>query len=277
MLLDRVTAISSAASPVALPLASLAPAVAPLIIVGAGPVGVRCAQELLRRGYPGQVLLFGDEPWAPYDRVRLSALLAGEVDLDGITTPGVEGRLSSHLGCRISHIEPLGKYVEDAQGRRFHYSRLILATGSRAHIPEVPGVDLSGVFVFRDLGDTVALLARTARSRHCVVVGGGLLGLEAARAMQRGHTQVTLVQQAPRLMNRQLDEPAAELLLRQVRELGIEVLLGAGLGGVLGAGRVSGVRLRDGRELACERCCWPPAFGPISNWRWRRNCGSATA
>jgi nitrite reductase (NADH) large subunit len=252
MLLDRVAAISSAASPVALPGAAQAPAAAPLIIVGAGPVGVRCAQELLRRGYPGQVLLFGDEPWAPYDRVRLSALLAGEVDLDGITTPGLHGQLSSHLGCRVSQIEPLGKYVEDAQGRRFPYSRLILATGSRAHIPEVPGVGLAGVFVFRDLGDTVALLARTARSRHCVVVGGGLLGLEAARAMQRSNTQVTLVQQAPRLMNRQLDEPAAELLLRQVRELGIEVLLGAGLGAVLGAGRVSGVRLRDGTELACD-------------------------
>lgn len=246
MLLDRVTAIASRASPVALP------AVAPLIIVGAGPVGVRCALELLRRGYPEQILLFGDEPWAPYDRVRLSALLAGEVDLEAITTPGLEGQLSRHLGCRISRIEPEAKYVEDAQGQCFPYSRLILATGSRAHIPEVPGVALPGVFVFRDLGDTVALLARTARSRHCVVVGGGLLGLEAARAMQRGHTQVTLVQQAPRLMNRQLDESAAELLRHRVQDLGIEVLLGAGLGAVLGADRVSGVRLRDGRELACD-------------------------
>jgi nitrite reductase (NADH) large subunit len=250
MLLDHATAVVF--PPVALPEAVQSPVAAPLIIVGAGPVGVRCAQELLRRGYQGQILLFGDEPWAPYDRVRLSALLAGEIDLDGITTPGLEGQLSRHLGCRVNRIEPAAKYLEDAQGRRFHYSRLILATGSRAHIPEVPGVDLAGVFVFRDLGDTVALLARMARSRHCVVVGGGLLGLEAARAMQRGNTQVTLVQQAPRLMNRQLDDSGAELLLRQVCDLGIEVLLGAGLGGVLGARRVGGVRLRDGRELACD-------------------------
>lgn len=253
MLLDRATAV---VSPSVAPLeAAQSPVEAPLVIVGAGPVGVRCAQELLQRGYPGQILLFGEEPWAPYDRVRLSALLAGEVDLDGIVTllrAGCGERLRSQLGCRVSRIEPAGKWLEDAQGRRFHYSRLILATGSRAHIPEVPGAGLPGVFVFRDLGDTAALLARTARSRHCVVVGGGLLGLEAARALQRGNTRVTLVQQAPRLMNRQLDEVGGELLLQRVRALGIEVLLGAGLGGVLGAGRVSGVRLRDGRELACD-------------------------
>lgn len=253
MLLDRATAVVSAAA--SLSETERPPAEAPLIIVGAGPVGVRCAQELLRRGYPGQIQLFGDEPWAPYDRVRLSALLAGEVDLAGIATPlggAADRRLSSQLGCRVSRIDPLERCIEDAQGRRFAYSRLILATGSRAHVPEVPGAMLPGVFVFRDLGDTAALLARTARSRHCLVVGGGLLGLEAARALQRGHTRVTLVQQAPRLMNRQLDETAGELLLRQVRALGIEVLLGAGLGAVLGDGRVSGVRLRDGRELACD-------------------------
>jgi nitrite reductase (NADH) large subunit len=245
MLLDRTAVI--------VPIPAPAVAARPLVIVGAGPVGVRCAQELLQRGYPGEILLFGEEPWAPYDRVKLSALLAGEVDLDGIATPlHGEGRLRSHLGCRIVRIEPAGKWLEDAQGRRFHYSRLILATGSRAHIPAIPGIDQAGVFVFRDLRDTAALLARTARSRHCVVIGGGLLGLEAARALQRGHTQVTLVQQAPRLMNRQLDEIGAELLLRQVQALGIEVRLGAGLGAVLGDGRVRGVRLRDGQELACD-------------------------
>ncbi|MEX6501516.1 FAD-dependent oxidoreductase [Pseudomonas zhanjiangensis] len=251
MLLDRATVVVpplASSTEAAQPLAE-----APLVIVGAGPVGVRCAQELLRRGFPGRILLFGDEPWVPYDRVRLSALLAGEIRLDAIATPlADDGRLISHLGCRISRIDPASNYLEDSQGRGFCYSRLILATGSRAHVPEVGGARLPGVFVFRDLGDTAALLARTARSRHCVVVGGGLLGLEAARALQRGHTRVTLVHQAPRLMNRQLDAPGAEVLLRQVRALGVEVLLGAGLGAVLGDERVTGVRLRDGRELNCD-------------------------
>ncbi|SDG55956.1 nitrite reductase (NADH) large subunit [Pseudomonas benzenivorans] len=239
-----------------IPVAPLrASAAAPLAIIGAGPVGVRCARELLQRGYPGEILLFGDEPWAPYDRVRLSALLAGDTDLDGIVVPlpvSAPARLHSHLGCRIVRIEPADKYLEDAQGQRYRYSQLILATGSRAHLPSVAGIELPGVFVFRDLKDTAALLARTVRSRHCVVVGGGLLGLEAARGLQRSHTRVTLVQQAPRLMNRQLDEAAGALLRLQVEALGIEVLTGSGLAAVLGERQVTGVRLRDGREIACD-------------------------
>lgn len=239
-----------------------ASAEAPLIIVGAGPVGVRLVKDLLARNFRRPIVMFGDEPWQPYNRVQLSSLLAGEVHIDRIGNPvefpGREAAASAHadvlqhLGCRIAAIDPASHTVTDTFGTRYDYYKLVLATGSSAHIPNVTGTDKSGVFTLRNLRDTEALMARTARSRHVVVIGGGLLGLEAARALQRRSAQVTVVQQGTRLMNRQLDDEAAALLNRRVEGLGITTRFSAGLAEILGGDRVSGVRLRDGQLLECD-------------------------
>jgi nitrite reductase (NADH) large subunit len=227
--------------------------IAPFVIVGAGPVGVRMAVEL-RRALPGAaIVMYGDEPWQPYNRVRLSSLLAGDADwadfTAGLAVPdGVETR----FGCRVGAIDPVSHQVVDATGAVQSYAALVLATGSRAHVPEIPGVDLAGVFTFRDLADAQALQARLARCRRVAVVGGGLLGLETARALHRYRTEVVVVEHHPRLMPNQLDDAASERMRERVAASGIEMVLDDGPMAILGDGRVNGVRLRSGRVVDCD-------------------------
>lgn len=227
----------------------------PIVVVGSGPVGVRTVQELLRRDPHCAIVLYGDEPWEPYNRVRLSSFLSGADDLaalrNALTLP-LGSRVVQHHHCAVTAIDREAAMVSDALGRVQPYQRLILATGSRAHIPAIPGIELPGVFAFRDLNDAQRLLARRVRSRHTVVLGGGVLGLETARAMQRQHTQVTAIEHNPRLMGRQLDAEAARRLRRYVQALGIAVLVGTGVKRVLGAHKVMGVELGDQTVLPCD-------------------------
>jgi len=141
----------------------------------------------------------------------------------------------------------------DSEGNDYYYDKLIIATGSRPHIPNIPGVNQSGVYTFRNLKDAESLYSRRIRSRQVVVVGGGLLGLEAARGLAKLNTQVTVVQQGSRLMNKQLDEHAAELLQNEVEALGIRVIANQGVREILGReNRVDGVTLRDGTHVSCD-------------------------
>lgn len=228
---------------------------APIVVVGAGPVGMRFVQEFHRRAPDAGIVLYGAEAWQPYNRVRLSAALAGELDwsalVSDMTLPS-STRISARLNCAVRAIDRRAKTVIDVTGRRQPYSSLVLATGSTPHVPDVPGMNLAGVFTFRDMNDAQRLLARRVRSRTTVVVGGGLLGLEAARAMRRFHTKVIVIEHLDRLMSRQLDRAAGRLLMRHVVTDGIEVGLGDGIVEVLGPGRVTGVRLRSGTTLVCD-------------------------
>ena len=227
----------------------------PVVVIGTGPVGVRATQELARRAPQMPVVVYGNEPALPYNRVRLSSLLAGEVRWSELvqgqelpTGPGIVVRLN----CGVVSIDREQRVVHDAGGGIQRYSRLILATGSRPLIPEIPGIHQAHVYAFRALRDAERLAARRMRSRRTAVIGGGLLGLEAARAMQRFNTQVCVVEHAARLMPRQLDEAGAARLAGHVRGLGIEVLLGDPVRQVLGSGSVTGLRLRSGREIECD-------------------------
>jgi nitrite reductase (NADH) large subunit len=235
----------------------LAPAnrLLPVIIVGAGPVGIRAAQALLRRDPQTPLLLFGDEPWQPYNRVRLSSLLAGDVDWgeleNALEIPG-EANVRLVYHCAIRQIDPTAHCVTDASGEVYPYSRLILATGSRPHVPAIPGIDKKGVFTFRDMNDVQELLARQTRSRRTVVLGAGLLGLEAARAMQRRHTEVVVIEHSNRVLPQQLDAAGAELLRERLMGLGMTLLLADGVQCVTGTDHVDGVQLRSGRHVACD-------------------------
>ncbi|WP_164513333.1 FAD-dependent oxidoreductase [Thiosocius teredinicola] len=229
--------------------------VAPIVVVGNGPVGMRVARELLQR-LPGQsVIIYGDEQHEPYNRVRLSSWLAGEVDWQGLAQPldpPLGACFEERIGYRVESIDRDHKRITDNSGQVQPYSRLILATGSSPFVPNIPGIDKSGVFTFRDLDDTNKLLARRVRSHHTVVLGGGLLGLEAARGMQRANTQVTVVEHADRLLGHQLDEDGAAELQHDVESLGVRVVIGDGVAEVLGGERVTGVQLRSGLTIKCD-------------------------
>lgn len=248
----------------------------PLVVVGTGPVGVRVVRELLRRRPIQPIVLYGDEPWNPYNRVQLSNLLAGRAmleELDNSLATTRVARLEQRLNCPVTAIHRERRCVIDAAGREQPYAALLLAVGSRPHIPNMDGARLRGVFTFRNLSDAQALLARTVRSRHTVVLGGGLLGLEAARAMQRRHTAVTVIQRGPRLLDRNLDDAAAALLQQRMASLGMQVRLNSSVRRVLGETRVEGVELLSGERLACDTLV--VATGIVPNVELAREAGIA--
>src|SRR5512138_135063 len=227
----------------------------PIVIVGCGPVGVRTAGELERRGTRAPIILYGAESEEPYNRVRLSSLLAGEISWaswvnDKILDAG--SSVQRRLGCAVTSIDREARTAHDANGLVQPYSHLIIATGSTPHVPNIPNTDLPGVYTFRDLKDVQQLFARSVRSRRTVVLGGGLLGLEAARAMRRFHTQVIVVEHAPRPMPRQLDDEGGQVVATHLRRIGIDIVLGEGVRKIVGDCRVSGVELMSGAFIECD-------------------------
>lgn len=228
---------------------------APVVVVGTGPVGIRFVDELLKRSPHTPITLYGNEPWEPYNRVRLAGLLTGELNLAGIQNPlklPNRHQVVQHHNCEIVSIHPANKQVCDRLGNRQSYSRLVLATGSNPHIPTIEGIDRGGIFTFRNLDDAQHLMARRTRSRYAVVLGGGLLGLETARGLQKYHTEVTVIEHASRLMAQQLDDAAADLLREQLMSLGIRVVLGDSVRRITGDTCIDGVELRSGRSIACD-------------------------
>jgi len=226
-----------------------------VLVIGSGPVGMRFVDEVLRRQPDAQVEMFSNEPYAPYNRVQLSSLLAGESSPDSLKLPFPCPKKNPNFRyttVSIASINVAEKTITDALGRDHDYDHLVIATGARAHVPNIQGVDRQGVYTFRNMKDTQALYSRLASARHLVVVGGGVLGLEAAKGLIRRNTRVTLIQQSGRLMNRQLDDTAADLLQKKVQALGIDVITNSGVREVLGNGRVTGIRIRSGDIIECD-------------------------
>ena len=227
----------------------------PVVVIGAGPVGVRAALEVLRMDPQRRVVMFGAEAWRPYNRVQLSSYLAGDVsqeeieeDVAGFTE---SGRLNFIVDPVVA-IDRFARTVTTSSGHQQSYQSLILATGSAPHVPAIPGVALSGVYTFRDLDDAQRLAARRLRSRRTVVIGGGLLGLEAARAMQRFNTHVLVVEHATHLMFNQLDVEGGQRLREHVESMGIEVITDDSVAAIEGEHRVDGLRLRSGDVIECD-------------------------
>ncbi len=227
----------------------------PFVIVGNGPVGMRVAQELLRRLPDHPLVIYGEEEYEPYNRVRLSTWLAGEVALGDLVQPlrrPFGSSVDLRFGYRVEAINRESRTVTDSSGVTQPYSKLLLATGSEPFRPAITGVQLDGVFCLRDLDDATALMARRVRSRHTVVIGGGLLGLETARAMQRGNTVVTVIEHTDRLLARQLDVTASGLLQEKMRALQLQVVLQAGVAEICGDNNVTGIKLTSGKSLECD-------------------------
>ncbi|MGR9106520.1 MAG: NAD(P)/FAD-dependent oxidoreductase [Gammaproteobacteria bacterium] len=227
-----------------------------VIIVGAGPVGQCLSEELLRRKAPFEIKLFGDEPSEPYNREQLSSLLAGSVDFSDLLNPLTSASSSTsleYINSRVSEIDPDNRSVTDQEGRRYAYDRLVLATGSRASLPALPGSGLAGVYTFRTLRDAEALRARLSRARHIVVVGGGdILGVEVAYALAKSSTEITLVQHGERLLKRRLDQAAAAELHRRIESKGIRLVLNQRVRLIKGDQRVEGITTRFGECIPCD-------------------------
>ncbi|MBX2856561.1 MAG: FAD-dependent oxidoreductase [Rhodobacteraceae bacterium] len=224
-----------------------------VIVVGGGPCGVRVAQALSARGR--DVVIFNAEAWDPYNRVKLTPLLAGDVQIgDVYLSPEFEGpgSVRTETGLRVAAIDPDAKRVTSADGRVWPYESLVLATGSTPFVPRIDGRERAGVYTFRDASDTSALLARSFSARKVVVIGGGLLGLEAARGMHRRGCKITVVEHENRLMPRQLDEAAAEELKRRIEALGVDVAVGARVAEITGRHNVTGVKFANDEWMACD-------------------------
>lgn len=225
----------------------------PVLVVGGGPSGLRVAQEVARRGLP--VLLFNAERWAPYNRVKLTSFLAGEVQIgrvyqSDVFSPGAP--ITQYDGQTIVAIDREAKTVANQFGRRWRYRKLVLCLGSRAYIPPILGRDLPGVYRFRNFDDVEQLVARSMRSRRTVIIGGGLLGLEAARGMARRRVKTIVVEHEQHLMARQLDHAAAGMLKDQIERMGLMVRVGCLVKSIDGENRVEQVRLSTGEELGCD-------------------------
>ena len=201
-----------------------------IIVVGTGPVGIKFIDTLLSTKKLN-IKIFGDEPWEPYNRVKLSSFFAGQVKLSDLSIGNEKNNKNVvfHNNCSITSIDPLSHYVVDEFGKKHSYSKLILATGSRPYIPNIKGIDLDNIFTFRSMTDIENLLARRAMSRKAIIIGGGVLGIEAAKAMAKQNTEVTIIDHSLFLMSNQLDERASELLREYVLSLGIKVLLNQGI------------------------------------------------
>ncbi|MBR0714302.1 NAD(P)/FAD-dependent oxidoreductase [Bradyrhizobium liaoningense] len=239
----------------------------PLVIVGNGMAAARLVDELAKTALGRYaVAVIGEEPRLAYNRVLLSSVLAGETGSHEIELrPQSWWRdrgVTVRYGYRATEIDVGRRELKIAGEESMEYSKLVLATGSTALRLNVPGNDLPGVHTFRDTRDVDLLLTLAAAKKRVVVVGGGLLGLEAAYGLAKAGAPVTLVHLMDRLMERQLDGPAAELLKTLVERKGIRILLNASTARIHGDGHVEAVELADGSRLDADAVIFAAGIRP---------------
>jgi nitrite reductase (NADH) large subunit len=228
-----------------------------LVVVGNGMAGMRTVEELLKLA-PGahDITVFGAEPHGNYNRILLSPVLAGEKSVGEIMLHTREwyrdNGITLHAGDPVLRIDRRRRVVHAQSGLAVRYDRLLLATGSKPFIVPVPGHELPGVIGFRDLHDVDTMLAAARPGARAVVIGGGLLGLEAANGLQRRGMEVTVVHVTDSLMNQQLDAQASSLLKATLEAKGLRILLGTQTTEIVGGTQVEAVRFADGGELPAE-------------------------
>ncbi len=225
-----------------------------LVIIGNGMAGARLLEELVEHEAGSHAItVFGAEPHGNYNRIMLSPVLAGEKTVAEIMLNPREWYarhdIALHLGDPVVTIDRERREVTSRAGVTVPYDQLVLATGSRPWLPEIPGIDLAGVGGFRDLADVEFLRTRLSDPRPVVILGGGLLGLEAAAGLAGHGVDVTVVHRNPVLMNRQLDDEAAAILRQELAARGVRFVLDAQANAIEGVARAEAVRLDDGRRL----------------------------
>ena len=234
-----------------------------LVMVGNGMAGVRTLEELLKIA-PDlyDITVFGAEPHPNYNRILLSPVLAGEQTLEQIILNDwswyEDNHITLHAGYTVTQVDRTRRMVHatNAAGETLSvaYDRLIMATGSNPFMLPIPGKDLQGVLAYRDIADTQAMIDAAAHYKHAVVIGGGLLGLEAANGLMKRGMQVAVVHGSEWLMERQLDDVAGKMLQKSLQERGMQFLMKAQTQELLAddAGRVRAVRFKDGTEVSAD-------------------------
>jgi nitrite reductase (NADH) large subunit len=230
-----------------------------LVMVGNGMAGVRTLEEILKIS-PDlyDITVFGAEPHANYNRILLSPVLAGEMTLKEIMLNDVDwyekNGITLHLDRKVTKIDRVARKVIAADGTEEPYDRLLLATGSNPFVLPIPGKDLPGVITYRDIHDTNAMIDAAGKYRNAVVIGGGLLGLEAANGLKLRGMDVTVVHLAEWLMERQLDKTAADMLKKSLEKKGLRFLLRKQTTAIIAnaEGRVGRVSFSDGEEIAAD-------------------------
>jgi nitrite reductase (NADH) large subunit len=249
-----------------------------LIVIGNGMAGCRAVEEILERDASRfRITIFGAEPRVNYNRIMLSPLLAGEKSFEDIIINGQEwyddNGIELVAGDPVVAIDRAAKTVTSRSGRVEVYDKLILATGSDPFIIPVPGHDLQGVIAFRDMDDVGSMLRAASSGGDAVVIGGGLLGLEAAHGLSLRGMKVTVIHLMNTLMERQLDEAAGWLLKTELEKRGQQILTTADTAEIYGDGKVEGVRLKDGKEIPASIVVM--AVGIRPNVKLARDAGLA--
>jgi len=228
----------------------------PTIVIGAGSVGVRFVQELFHNAPSTYIKLFGGEKRKPYSRENLSKFLSGKIDEDELSVDSKlpdSKYLTTYFNNMIQEIDVENSLVIDSKGDKHPYKNLVLATGSLPIVPNIDGLDLKNVIVFRNLEDAEALLCRQVSSRNTVIIGGGQVGLDTASAMRRHNTNVTVVEHRKRLLFQHLDDHASVYLRLYLDDIDIDVLVETTVEQIKGKdGKVSHVVLDDDEEIACD-------------------------
>jgi nitrite reductase (NADH) large subunit len=228
-----------------------------LIVIGNGMAGMRTVEEILKRDADHyDITVFGAEARENYNRIMLSPVLSGEKSFEDIIINSrewyVENDITLFAGDAVTAIDTSAKTVTSARGLTLGYDKLVLATGSDPFIIPVPGKDLEGVVTFRDLDDVNRMLDAAKLGGRAIVIGGGLLGLEAAVGLKANGMDVTVVHLMDTLMERQLDEAAGYLLVSELEGRGLQVLTGANTKAILGDTKVTGLELVDGTQLKAD-------------------------
>ena len=234
-----------------------------LVMVGNGMAGVRTLEELIKVS-PDlyDITVFGAEPHPNYNRILLSPVLAGEQTLDEIVLNPwdwyADNHITLHAGKKVVKVDRVKRIVYADDGTEEEYDRLLMCTGSNPFILPLPGKDLEGVIAYRDIADTNAMIDAAKKYQHAVVIGGGLLGLEAANGLMLRGMTVSVVHVMPTLMERQLDSVAGKLLQKSLEERGLKFLMSAQTQELIGsldggkAGRVQSVRFKDGTDVLAD-------------------------
>jgi len=230
-----------------------------LVVIGNGMAGMRTVEELLKIAPDVyDITVFGDEPYPNYNRIMLSPVLANEQTIDDIILNTLEwyaeNNIALYTSARINKIDRKNRIVYTEDGTSAEYDRLLIATGSKPFMPPISGIELDGVLGYRDIKDTNDMIAASKKYKKAVVIGGGLLGLEAANGLKIQGMDVTVVHKNDWLLERQLDKTAGQMLQKNLEAKGLKFLLKKNTEQVIGneLGRVKAVRFIDGQEVEAD-------------------------
>jgi len=228
-----------------------------LVLIGNGMAGMRTVDELLKLA-PDKydITVFGTEPHGNYNRIMLSPVLAGDKTIEEIIIHDLQWYqdkgITLHTGKTITEIDRVNQTVTTEDGTKAEYNKLILATGSKPVILPIDGKHLAGVISFRDISDVNIMIEATKTHKKAIVIGGGLLGLEAANGLMIQGMDVSVVHRSNTLMNQQLDQAASDLMLDQLQAKGMHFLMNHDTAELIGKDRVEKVRFKDGSEVAAD-------------------------